>query len=282
MQSRLLNPAARRPMAAPKRPSTLAELIDHTPDLPALPTVALATHKETGKPNANAASVGALVATDPALTARVLRLANSPFYGNARQVSAVNDAVVLLGMKGVRNLCLLAGTYPWLQGALPAYGLAPGALLSHSLASAIGARAVAERTGLDPDSAFTAGLLHDLGKVALSIWLKPADGPIRSREDERRVLGFDHAQAGGELARRWNLPLDLVGAIACHHLPCEGLEDAVHLGDVLGYLIQGAEPPEADPEALARRGLAVEGFDALAEGLKPAFEGHKKLAEACA
>ena len=125
-------------------------------------------------------------------------------------------------------------------------------------------------------------LLHDLGKVALAMWFKPADGPIRNREDEKRVLRFDHAQVGGELARRWNLPLPLVGAISCHHMPCEGLEDAVHLGDVLAHLIEGAEPPEVDGDALLRCKTTLEDLSTLAEALKPEHERLKKMTEACA
>lgn len=288
MQPRHLTPPlGGRPLASagPKRPAqrpnTLAGLVDSTPDLPALPSVALATHKETSRPGATAGSVATLVATDPALTARVLRLANSAYYGNARQVAAVSDAVVLLGMKSVRNLCLLAGTYPWLNGALPAYGFGTGELLDHSLATAIASRVVAEKAGLDADAAFTAGLLHDLGKVALAMWFTPADGPIRGRDDEIRVLGFDHEQTGGELARRWNLPLLLVAAIACHHLPCEGLEDGVHVGDVLAHGLVGQEIP-FDIEALARMRLKPDDLPALVETIRPDFERHKKLAEACA
>lgn len=276
MQPRLLSP-----VRAGKPPETLSALVDLAPDLPALPSIALATYRETGSPRATAQSVGALVSTDPALTARVLRLANSAYYGVARQVAAVPDAVMVLGMKGVRNLCLLAGTYPWLQSRLPAYDLAPGALLSHSLATAIGARAVAERSGQDTEVAFTAGLLHDLGKVALSMWFRPADGPIRTRADERRALGFDHAQVGGELARRWNLPLSLVAAISCHHEPCEGLEDATHLGDAIAQAIENGAPPKTDPGSLERCNLLLEDLATMAESLKPEFERLKSLTEAC-
>ena len=291
MQPRVLTPprasgpgrpaTAVGPKRPAKRPASLPELVDSTPDLPALPTVALATHKETSRPGATPGSVAALVATDPALTARVLRLANSAYYGSARQVAAVADAVALLGMKSVRNVCLLAGTYPWLKGALPAYGLPPGALLDHSLATAVAAHAVAGKAGLDAESAFTAGLLHDLGKIALAMWVTPADGLLKSREDEARVLGFDHGQTGGELARRWNLPLPLVGAIACHHLPCQGLEDAVNVADALAHLLAG-ETVEPDPEALARLRIAADGLPALAEAIRPDFDRHKRLAEACA
>ena len=284
MQPRLLTAgprgsAATRPIA---RPSTPAGLVDQTPDLPALPSVALATHKETSRPGATAGSVAALVCTDPALTARVLRLANSAYYGNARGVAAVNDAVMLLGMTAVRNLCLLAGTYPWLKGGLPAYGLRSGELMRHSLAAAVASRSLAERAGVDGDVAFTAGLLHDIGKVALAMWFTPADGSIRDRGDEQRVLGFDHGGTGGELARRWNLPLTLVSAIACHHVPCEPLEDVVQVGNVLAHRLGDAEPSEAVPSALARLGIAPDDLPILAEGLREEFERHLRLVEACA
>lgn len=275
-----------RPGAAPirpaKRPTNLSELVDLTPDLPALPTVALATHRETARPGATASSVAGLVGSDPALTARVLRLANSAFYGNARQVAAVSDAVMILGMKSVRNLCLLAGTYPWLSGPLPAYNLAPGALMSHSLATAVAAQAVAERSRLDSEAAFTAGLLHDLGKVALTMWATRSTDVVRSPADERRTMGFDHGAVGGELARRWNLPLPLVGAIACHHLPAEGLEDVTHVGDAVAHLLAGETLPETDSSSLSRLGLTPDDLPALAAAVRPEFERHLKLLEACA
>ena len=263
------------------RPTTLAGLIDRTPELPTMPSVALATHKETSRSGASAASVAALVATDPALTARVLRLANSAYYGNVRGVAAVSDAVLLLGMKAVRNLCLLAGTYPWLKGGLPAYEFGPGDLLDHSLTAAVASRTVAEGAGFDGEVAFTAGLLHDLGKVALALWFTPLDGAIRGREDERRVLGFDHGATGGELARRWNLPQELVAAIACHHMPCGGLEDVVHLGDALAHALAGGKVPEIDPEALARLRLSPDALPGMLDALRPEVERQRRLAEGC-
>ncbi len=283
MQSRILSRTPERPSATRpvQRPTTLSDLIDHTPDLPALPAVALATHRESGRAEATASSVARLISTDPVLTARVLRLANSAYYGNARQVSAVSDAVMLLGMKSVRNLCLLAGTYPWLKGPLPVYGLAPGALMSHSLAAAVASQWIAERARLDPESAYTAGLLHDLGKVALSMWAPRMADVVRSPEDERLSLGFDHGAVGGELARRWNLPLPLVGAISCHHLPCEELEHVVHIGDSIAHLMAGEAPPPPNPEAFLRLGIELDDLPSMAEKLMPDYERHLKLLEAC-
>ncbi|RYG22383.1 HDOD domain-containing protein, partial [bacterium] len=281
--SRLLsmNPAGRRPNAPVKPPTTVRELVDLTNDLPPLPSVALATHRETNKPTATAKSVSALVSSDPALTARILRLSNSAFYGGGGQISSVNGAVLMLGMQGVRNLCLLAGTYSWLQGGLPAYGLEPGALLTHSLAAAVACKAIAERTETDEEAAFTAGLLHDLGKVGLAMWIRAEHGSVESWRQERKAVGFDHAQVGGELVRRWNLPLPLVGAITCHHMPCQGLEDVLYVGDLIAHLMEGHEVDVEFPEALERCGVSPEELSALAEGLMPEFERFKGLAGAC-
>lgn len=281
--SRLLsmNSPGRRPVAPVKQPTTARELVDLTPDLPPLPTVALATHRETNKPTATAKSVSALVSSDPALTARLLRLSNSAFYGGGGQISSVNGAVLMLGLQGVRNLCLLAGTYSWLQGGLPAYGLAPGALLSHSLAAAVACKAIADRKELDSEAAFTAGLLHDLGKVSLGMWFRAEHGSVTNWRQERTAIGFDHAQIGGELVRRWNLPLPLVGAITCHHMPCQGLEDVVYVGDLIAHLIEGREIEIEYPEALERCGIQKEELPELAQAIAPEFERYKGLAGAC-
>jgi len=275
-----LNATPRRPSGA-ARPNTVDELLDLTPDLPPLPAVAMATQREAARSGASGRSVAALICTDPALTARVLRLANSAYYGSARQVFSVQDAVTLLGMNGIQKLCLLAGSYPWLQGGLPAYGLAPGALLNHSLAAAVGTKAAAEGMGMNGEAAFTAGLLHDIGKVGLATWIPPEQAPVKTWLDERMATGFDHAQIGGELARRWNLPQELVEAIACHHMPGKGLEDAPYIGNLLARLIlgQGAEPD--DPSPLDRCSVTMEILTEIAKELVPEFSRLKAIGEAC-
>jgi putative nucleotidyltransferase with HDIG domain len=281
--SRLLsmNPAGKRPGSLVKQPTTVRELVDLTPDLPPLPTVALATHRETSKLHATAKSVSALVSSDPALTGRLLRLSNSAFYGGGGQISSVQGAVLMLGLQGVRNLCLLAGTYSWLQGGLPAYELAPGALLTHSLAAAVASKAIADRLELDGEAAFTAGLLHDLGKVGLGMWFTAEHGHVTNWRQERAAIGFDHAQIGGELVRRWNLPLPLVGAITCHHMPCQGLEDIVYAGDLMAHLMEGEEIEIEYPESLERCDIKKGELAALAEANMHEFERYKVLAGAC-
>lgn len=241
----------------------------------------MATQREAARAGASGRSVAALICTDPALTARVLRLANSAYYGSARRIFSVQDAVTLLGMNGIQKLCLLAGSYPWLQGALPAYGLAPGELLTHSLAAAVGTKAAAEGLGMNGEAAFTAGLLHDIGKVGLATWIQPDHAPVKTWLNERTATGFDHAQIGGELARRWNLPQELVEAIACHHMPNKGLEDVLYIGNLLARLILGqpAEPEDMGP--LERCSVTMEILTEIAKDLTPEYQRFKSLGEAC-
>src|SRR5262249_891788 len=126
---------------------TIDDIVRKTPDLPSAPTVALAAMKHAGDPDATASSLSKILAQDQSLVLRVLRLANSAFYGARREIHTMPEAVVLLGMRTVRHLCLLASSYPWLSKALPGYGLGPKEMWIHSLSVGVGARVVAERSG---------------------------------------------------------------------------------------------------------------------------------------
>ena len=199
-----------------------------------------------------------ILSADQSLSARVLRLANSAFYGLSRKVNDLQEAVVILGMRNIKNLALVAGTYPWMNRPLPGYCLGPRAMWTHAFGTAVGAQQVAKISGkVKEDVAFTAGLLHDIGKVAVSIWLENKVVAILNYahreglsfdEAERKILGYDHTQVGEHLAAAWNLPEDLVAAVRWHHSPDEApgnppLVDCVHLGNYLtmtmGYGLGG-------------------------------------------
>src|SRR5262249_1915523 len=139
-------------------------------------------------------------------------------------------------------------TFPWLSRPIEGYALGPGQLWAHALGTAVGASLVAERSRrASPDLAFTAGLLHDIGKLAMSVWLErkiPALLKISEIEEtpfdavERRVLGYDHTEVGAHLGERWNLPQELIEAMRWHHRPDEAplnpaLVDCVHIADYL-------------------------------------------------
>ena len=194
--------------------------------LPTLPLVASRLLESIADPEAaSSEEIGAVIALDPALTARTLKLANSDFYGFPRKVGTVDLAVVVLGPDTIRDLVLGAAVFQTLD---PSWKTLTG-LWSHSLACGVAARALADRIRYRLESeAFAAGMLHDIGKVALrqtypdrfdaAVALVREQG-ISMSVAERGVLGSDHAEVGGWLAERWGLPGDLVEAIACRTGP---------------------------------------------------------------
>ena len=239
---------------------TLERLLHSVVDLPSLSEVAVRVARMADDPDVSADSVGRVVATDQALTARVLRMANSAYYGVARRVSTVPEAVMILGLRTIRTLTMAASIYPMVSRGLPGYALGRGDLWRHSIGAALCAQALARRARptshvIGPvvaDEAFVAGLLHDIGKMALSIHLKDHLGTTRQKAladnvpfvvAERAVLGFDHAQAGAAMSEKWNLPASLVQAIAFHHDPLRashgnvGLACVTHLADAMCLIL---------------------------------------------
>lgn len=267
---------------------TIDEMIDRTADLPVIPAVALRIMHEADSNTTSASQIAMLLARDPALASRVLRLANSAYYGLSGQVFGLKEAVVVLGLRCVKNLALVAASYPWLSKPLHGYGLEPKDLWMHSHGTAVAAMLVAQRSGrLRDDEAFTAGLLHDIGKLAMNVWLeRKTEALIQLSslngwsfvECERTVLGYDHGQVGGRLAERWNLPLSVIDSARYHHEPDARpdpslIVDAVHLGDylasVLGFGL-GADGLQyaLQPNTLVRLGLHPQDIDRIADDLE--------------
>ncbi len=278
---------------------TIEDIVRKTPDLPSAPTVAMAAMRHAAHPASTASSLAKILSQDQSLVVRVLRLANSAYYGVPRHVDTLTDAVVLLGMRTVRHLCLLASSYPWLMKALPGYGLGPREMWIHSLSVGVGSQVIAERSGAaDPDIAFTAGILHDLGKTALSVWLEnkvSAMAKLAEMHDttfddiERKVLGFDHQDVGAHMGEAWNLPKPLVQAIRAHHRPLGTSEHSevvycVHVADYLsramGLGIGGDSMSYAfQEETLFGLHLSYSQMDGLADEMLERFEGQDHLFE---
>jgi putative nucleotidyltransferase with HDIG domain len=255
--------------------------------------------KEADSSSGSAGSVAKYLSQDGALTARVLRLANSAYYGLSRRVLDVQEAVVVLGMRNVRNLALVASTYPWLSKPLAGYALAPSEMWRHSFGVAVAASLIADKSKkIAADQAFTAGLLHDLGKTAISVWLEnklPAMLAIAEREGipfdavERKVLGYDHQEVGAHMAENWNLPKELVDVMRYHHHPDDApadskMVDCVHVGDYLagsmGFGLGGDGLTYGFSEnAIQRLGICLEDLDELADSFLVSYQNHEKLFE---
>lgn len=206
---------------------TLEQLVKYVQELPALPDTAIKVLKMTDDPTVSARDIANTIANDLALTSRVLKIANSAFYGMPRSVSTVNEAVIILGMQALRNLALAAAAYDTLSRESAGYGLSPGELWRHSISCAMAAQIVAKKSrAVRTEEAFVAGLLHDVGKVILGVHVQPQYQAILAlteldempfHEAEKYVLGFDHAEVGQKIGEKWNLPPTLCAAIAGHH-----------------------------------------------------------------
>lgn len=235
-------------MSAMPRPLVRDALLAALRDLPPLPSVVLDLVESLGHDELSAAQYAAKLARDQALAAKTLRLANSSFYGRGRQVRSVAEAIGVLGLRTVRGVVTAAG----MAGSFRRDpGFDHGAFWRHSIGSALCAQALAsELQRDDADLAFTVGLLHDIGRLALASALAPAyaeaeqwrrDKDCPAHEAERTVLGIDHAEVGGLIARQWNFAPAIVHAIRDHHAPQADagltLTGIAHVGDAIAHAL---------------------------------------------
>ena len=230
----------------------LQQILNAIPSLPTLPQVYLEIRdilKDSD--NLSADRIGAVIERDPSISARLLRWANSALFGQRQRVETVQRAVVVLGMEMVEGLVLSMSVFDSLSSEAPELsGFNREAFWKHSLACGAVARLIAKEAFPDPkaaDRAFTAGLLHDMGKLVEDRYLHdPFGKAVRMAREtegllmqaELETLATTHAEIGGYLANWWNLPPFLVNAIRWHHAPhlCDGdgeIVPAVHTANIL-------------------------------------------------
>ncbi|NOY62003.1 MAG: HDOD domain-containing protein, partial [Gammaproteobacteria bacterium] len=226
------------------------------------------------------------ISRDQVLTARVLKVANSPYYGYSRCIDSLKDAGVMLGIHTLRDIVLTAAVvsrFPLDE----ARALDRRELWHHAEMTGIIARLLAGWRGLDRESAFTAGLLHDIGKLALDacfpevyrrIFYYRAEQQCSLLEAEAALLGFDHCQAGLRLAQHWQLPQQICEAIEKHHAPNvdphSSSADLIHVADGLSRHLERGKEGEASSliisnHALERLGLEERFIDEWREELGP-------------
>jgi putative nucleotidyltransferase with HDIG domain len=232
-----------------------------------------------------------LVEFDPALTGRLLRLANSAATAGLAPVHTARDAIMRVGIGPALAFAAASGLRRQLKRALPEYGLSEGQLWRHSVAAALAAEPIVQHARAQlPPECFTAALLHDIGKVVMARFLSPDDlralaaardqGNQSSMEAELSILGVNHAELGGLIAEHWKLPTRIVAGIAHHHAPEAGEDpvcDAVYLANIAAKRIgEGvvlvADDVQPDPAVLVRLGLAPEIWDEAVAALPATFE----------
>lgn len=193
-------------------------------NLPTIPPVLAGIVSLIDSDTAGARRLVELIERDQSLTAKLLRLANSAFFGQSRRVSTVPRAILLLGFTTVRNLALGVKVWETLGGDVARKRLEE--LWAHAVVTAVCAKALTSRLRLcDPDEAFTAGLLHDVGRLVIAVRFRDLYwetlggaaelGPVI--ELEQGTFGVDHAEVGGWLLEAWNLPPLIVEAVRQHH-----------------------------------------------------------------
>jgi len=226
------------------------------------------------------AQVEEAIALDQALTPRLLALANSALMARGREIATVREAVVRLGAQHVVQVAMSVGLRKRFAVALPSYGLSHGQLWNHGVAAALAAQLLADRRrGAVPPEAFTASLMHDVGKLVLDRFLddeqvaslqKTQECGATLRTAELQHLGIEHSEVGAAVLAHWKLPERLRVAVQHHHTPAETddpLASAVHVADVVGHravaAVIGVLGNEADiqPDPVALDRLALNDDD---------------------
>jgi len=241
------------------------ELVRDIEGLVTLPDVFLNISRLIDDPDSSVADIAGAIARDPAFTLRLLRVANSSLYSFSTPVTTVARAVAIIGTSQIRSLALSMSVAKTFAG-LPNELVSMENFWRHSLYCALIARSLAKQCrGCDPDTLFTAGLLHDIGELvifnrlpkqaeAALLMVLDSQDQVQVHQAEQQVMGLDHAAVGGELARLWHIPSQLEECIACHH--DVGAATAfprqvalVHLANVLALMaeVDSLDPADVSP-----------------------------------
>jgi HD-like signal output (HDOD) protein len=214
-------------------------------DLPPMPQVVFKAREIMADPNSDLKKLSSVIKTDMSITSKILKMANSAYYGLRGKVSSVDHATVLLGQKTLGEVVTMASISGLLDSALNGYNLEPGDLWLHSLAVSFGSKILAEMKKPElANDAFIAGLLHDAGKIILDKpLLERKDAVDAFMEDEQQtfldaeieILGFDHAEIAFDMCTIWNIPKTITVAIKHHHYPSRSQ------GDELSYILHTAD-----------------------------------------
>jgi putative nucleotidyltransferase with HDIG domain len=205
------------------------EILSAVDTVPALPAAALKVLDLLKDPDVSVTDLRRTMEMDPGLTSNILRLANSVYFGGRGQIDNVGAAFVRLGMRRVAQVVIMTALAPTAKKAMRGYDLPAGDFLRHSLMVGLGAEELSRALELTPPAhTFTAGLVHDIGKIVLSTYVEVDAAPIIKlafdeempfHQAEREVLGVDHQEVGAALLNSWNLPDALVSAVRFHHEP---------------------------------------------------------------
>lgn len=250
------------------------KILGSVKDLPPMPRIIVKAREIMNDEKASFKDIAKVIETDQAIATTVLKVANSAYYGLSGMVSSIHQASVVLGYKALEELITMASASTLLGSKLKGYRMNAGALWQHSLAVAMGSRLIAkEMAPKYENDAFSVGLIHDAGKLAL-------DKHIDERKDkvdqimrngrctflsiEQQLFGFDHTELAAEMCSKWKLPENHVSAMRYHHTPSESkgneLAYIVHLANHLSLQCNIAPAADSDLYELEEGVLEFLGF----------------------
>ena len=265
----------------------LGKILMNVGDLPALPQITNRIIELTADPESTNQEICDLINRDQVLVAKVLKLVNSAYYGLPRKVASVSEAVALLGMQTLRTLVVGASVYKTLAGMKKKSVGNYEEIWRHALACAVSSRLVATELVISQkDHAFTAGLLHDIGRVILATLCTDRYQKVYELaevrgcpliEAEQEILETSHAEVGTIIAHKWNLPLTLIDPIGYHHEPfanCDNQElvQMVYLGNIAarlaGYGSDSCDHFTLNDSVIKQWGINYEMLHLVAEKVK--------------
>jgi len=225
-------------------------ILNRLTELPPMPQVMFKAREIMDDPTAGFRALAEILEKDQAMATRVLRLSNSAYYGLAGKVTSVQHAAVLLGYKTVGEVVAMAISSKLLGESLEGYKMNSGDLWKHSLAVAIASRLIAGKRHKELENdAFSAGLIHDAGKIILNRYVSERSGAFEEYmsdegksflDAEKEILGFDHSEIAAEMCNVWKIPKSLAAAISFHHYPAQSNDNVlaaiVHVADSLSLM----------------------------------------------
>jgi len=232
-----------------EQPVSVANVLDRAQRLPSLPSLVLEILESFDDERMDVSTLAKKIANDQALVARVMRVANSAFFGLSGQIGTISEAISVLGFNNLRGLVTAASIINAMPKNLGQFDQL--VFWRHGICTAACAKVLARRVGLNPEIAFTAGVLHDIGKLVIVMEFPQMVTELRLNEEEsdeesliaeRARLGFDHAMLGGELARRWKFPLAIRDSISHHHDSSStagrgGLSDVIYVANLFAHAL---------------------------------------------
>ena len=261
------------------------KVLDEVRILPSLPALLMEIIESMNNDQIKVSEFGSKISQDQALVARVMRVANSPFFGFSSRIRSIEQAITILGFNTLRGLVIAAGV-------IKAFEMIPeqfdqAGFWRHSISTGVWARLLAKHAGLNEGIAFIAGLLHDIGTLVLVINFP--DGFSRVQQlvmegmgllaAEAQIFGLDHPMIGAKLVSHWNFPLEISQAISHHHDPVKSgletiLQDVIYSANLLSHqtLIED-DRAYCVEEARTRMGLHNDALAALTKEAERILEG---------